>query len=330
MKKIILLILSVVITISCNAKNIVVYPKKIIPESFLIEGSTVYGVDKLYDANKKTSFAFGLQDGLQSITFYFDNNQEISSMSIINGFQEKDKFYYKNARVKDVTVYLYKDSSLKKTITLTLKDQKEMQHFNFEYSQPVNKIKVLFNLLTVYKGTDYHDLCISDICFYSQKESDLVASEKDSKKLLKYFTSINYDLVGQYINFFSRSLEYQFGRGNKISISNNELTCQYYSDDYSISIIGIKGNFSIEKDIMKFIPRKILRRTGSYEDYKEQWEDVNLYDTINFNIKQNKCFVLLVPDKQYDLIKGIISSVNEWKDETSSFIKENCIPIVIQ
>ena len=92
MRMIIVFLMFFINCCSLISNEITLYPNKITPESFLVEDDKTYGIDKIYDQNNKTTFSFGLaSDVSQKIIFYFDDNVELTSFSIVNGFQEKIK-----------------------------------------------------------------------------------------------------------------------------------------------------------------------------------------------------------------------------------------------
>lgn len=98
-----------------------------------------------------------------TITLYTLNLKNYYSFGIYNGYQ-KDDLYEKNARVKKMKVTIGKKSKV-----VELKDTKEKQFFNVDDLVAANpeKIQVVtFEILEVYPGSKYQDVCIDAIYPY--------------------------------------------------------------------------------------------------------------------------------------------------------------------
>ena len=75
----------------------------------------------------------------------------------MNGYQDRNhlEYYDKNSRVKCLKVT---NMLSKKSKTITVKDIKELQRFSIKELGAGNEYK--FEILDVYSGNKYNDLCI--------------------------------------------------------------------------------------------------------------------------------------------------------------------------
>jgi hypothetical protein len=329
-----ILLINLSMNIKLNSEEIILYPDKIIPESFLIEENNIYGVEKIYDQNPKTSFSFGLNgnDIFQNIIFYFKDGVYLSSVEIINGFQEKDGYYEYNSRIGNFTIYAKDKFGNNSTYYFNALDIKEKQ--KFEMQIPFNKIIYELDFLvtpSIYQGIKYNDICISEITFYgNDKSNNNLKNNNNNSKLKQYFKTIKYQYNEDYSLFFNKSLIYNFGRGGFIEINNNNITLKYLSAElFPNTNNGLMGKFIVKKNRLTLFPEKILISKGKGEDYRIDWESINI-NPINFIITQEKCFIKLIPEKNYDILKPVINYIKLWEGTFSNAPKGEYIPILIQ
>lgn len=319
--------------INLHSNEIKLYPSKIIAESFLIEGKNIYGVEKLYDQNLKTSFAFGLIGKTnQEIIFYFDDNIELTSFEIANGFQEKDNFYELNSRVNILTLYAEDKNGNLNTFNLNVADSRKGQKFKIGLlkNEKINKITLYIDLINSFKGKKYEDMCITEIAFYGNNTNDLKVNNNPNK-LKNYFNSIRYNINNDYTIFFNKSINYEFNRGGIVNLNNNELTFKYLQPIFiPESNNGIKGKVQLKNNELIFTPTDILISKGTGEDYTINWQPILRKNTMVFLLEQENCFIKLIPKKKYDALIPMLNYVEDWKKNYNNAPKGNYIPIVIQ
>ena len=102
-------------------------------------------------------------------------------LRIRNGYQKSKELWKANARVKDVTVRLLPSKTEKK---LKLEDKDGWQELTLE--QPKGEVKAIeLAVGSVYDGTKYTDLCISDVQVFATSETaDNPAFEKGKREKL--------------------------------------------------------------------------------------------------------------------------------------------------
>ena len=102
-------------------------------------------------------------------------------LRIRNGYQKSKDLYKANARAKAITVRLLPSKLEKK---LTLEDKDGWQEVTTE--QPAGELRAIqVNVASVYEGSKYADLCISDVQVFATSETkDNPAFEKSKRKAL--------------------------------------------------------------------------------------------------------------------------------------------------
>ena len=114
-----------------------------------------------------------------------DNTTKVR-LRIRNGYQKSKELWKANARVKDVTVRLLPGKTEKK---LKLEDKDGWQELTLE--QPKGELKAIeLAVGSVYDGTKYTDLCISDVQVLATSETaDNPAFEKSKREKLMQWRS---------------------------------------------------------------------------------------------------------------------------------------------
>jgi len=168
----------------------------VVATSFLKEkgkAGDFYAPWKANDHDKKTAWVEGVKgDGTGekiyigvTSTFKEEFKPLKINFKIINGFAQNDKFYSLNNRVKKARITIYegqftvliahqeRNGDLKKHIStiIELKDSSEPRKFSLNISKMLLNSDDSFKrsmfiaeleILEVYKGTKYHDTCISE------------------------------------------------------------------------------------------------------------------------------------------------------------------------
>ncbi len=129
--------------------------------STLVQGNYDYSVNNLIDQNKATTWSEGASDvGIgETVTFNFENKCTVKSINIVNGYCKSEDLYYKNARVKTLTV-LFGDSEEQISVE-DLYDQNQTIKFASEHVTN----QIVLRIDEVYPGNKYSDTCVSEINF---------------------------------------------------------------------------------------------------------------------------------------------------------------------
>jgi hypothetical protein len=177
--------------------------------SELKEKNVVYSVSNLIDGDTSTCWATRMNGGVdESILFFFTpdpnyNDGLQKGINIINGFARKKELYEANNRVKDVELKLYRmivdgvmnrvkyprnlsliDLNLIEQTNTILKDEylsENEVYFNtdlksdFMMNNKNGEALVFYALVltvkSVYKGSKFNDLCISEISFLTNVDA---------------------------------------------------------------------------------------------------------------------------------------------------------------
>ncbi len=136
-------------------------PSKISASSTLIEknkSSDFYDVSNLIDNSWKSWVEGKNNDGIgEKLTFEFDKAVPIEKICIRNGYGDL-RYYYKNNRIKTISVYINGN----KINDFTLIDKFNCQNLSIRKD---NVTKIEIEIKDVYPGTKYKDTCISEIYF---------------------------------------------------------------------------------------------------------------------------------------------------------------------
>lgn len=125
--------------------------------SYLTEGSITYEPEHLQQKNGlpwASGTGKGIGDVISVKEFEHENPTELI---IMNGYQDMNHpdYYNKNSRVKCIKIT---NVLTKKSKTITIKDIKPEQHFSLKDLGTGNEYE--FEIIDVYKGSKYDDLCI--------------------------------------------------------------------------------------------------------------------------------------------------------------------------
>ncbi len=156
---------------------------KVESSGFLKSGKDQYKPENLIDGDLKTWWTPNpKRDGVgSSMTFYFENEVEISSLEILNGshFPDYPKFgdiFKMNNRLKVATIEFPNG----KKLCFRLNDVDLMQAVNF----PAIKTKSLkLTVEGIFQGEKWSDLCVSEVKFFNgPKSNNGVESKPYSEK----------------------------------------------------------------------------------------------------------------------------------------------------
>lgn len=125
---------------------------------------SAYSVYNLFDARKEFTWCEGVTgDGLgEKLTFNLPTEQTVTGLRLWNGYQRSLKHFKANGRAKQVKVSDGTHSEL-----ITLKDSYGVQEVRFQ--TPFRTTPLTLEIVAVYKGEKYADLCISELSFLNGK-----------------------------------------------------------------------------------------------------------------------------------------------------------------
>lgn len=160
-----------------------------------------YSVKNLFDGNKASAWCtkFNKEDENMSVSdegflkIYFQKPVYIKSIKIWNGYQKTKELYNANHRVKDL--YIEKVLAGGRTYPLDnkvqLKDSMDAQEISMSegWTQSINLFRtkeLIFDILDIYSGSKYDDLCISEMQINISKDINYFPSItwQDLKKLI--------------------------------------------------------------------------------------------------------------------------------------------------
>jgi hypothetical protein len=127
------------------------------------QGNT-YGVGHLFDGNPSTAWVEGAAgQGIgEWITVEFDFVRLVRSVTIDNGYQKNNDIFYKNSRVRRMTLVF----STGERQSLSLQDQFGEQ--TFPLARPIRALWMQFIIEDVYPGNKYQDTAISKLSVSAQ------------------------------------------------------------------------------------------------------------------------------------------------------------------
>lgn len=194
-----------------------------------------YTIKNLFDKNLDTAWvtkyeeSFAYRDnGLFKLVF--KQPVYVKSLTITNGCQKSSKLFYANQRMKDLMIekVLVGGRSLPLQNTIKIDDRIGSQEISLidGWTDAVNFFmvkEIIFNVLDIYKGTKYQDLCISEMTINYAKGINYTPSllSNDLFKLIeKNKNKINetrWDWAGLYDNNYKlfNDLLYYAVIGNK-------------------------------------------------------------------------------------------------------------------
>jgi len=157
-----------------EAKKEVARTKKLMPVEAVAKTErvsskgTVFGVDLTLDDDAETCWQDGSKgDGTQEwLSYYFGKPYAISSISILNGRVISEEKYYANGRIKEVTIYFNKQGELVYQMQAVLEDvYNVVQTIGLVDYPYVEADEIIIVVDSIYQGTDYTDLCVTEVSF---------------------------------------------------------------------------------------------------------------------------------------------------------------------
>ncbi len=147
---------------------------KVITKKFLIKTSDYiikkkykYKIINLIDNNSKTSFVFINKQNMWIEIDFLNRKKYIKKVGIISGYTKNKNLFYKNNRIKLLSIKLNNSINEYK---IYLNDTTDIQFFDIQ--KRISKLK--FTIKDVFKGNKYNDTCISEIQIFENEEKDLL------------------------------------------------------------------------------------------------------------------------------------------------------------
>lgn len=124
-------------------------------------GTITYPPSNAFDNNKDTVWTPDPQDENPWIELTATSEQSVNGIEIVNGYSKNKKLYEANSRAKEVIVEC---NGTRYSYTLQDKGAGKAQRLSFPGGIKTEKIRITIN--SVYKGSEYDDLCIAEITPY--------------------------------------------------------------------------------------------------------------------------------------------------------------------
>ena len=126
-------------------------------------GTVTYPPSNAFDNNKSTVWTPDPDEENPWIELSATTGQTVKGIEIINGYSKSKKLYEANSRAKDVIVEC---NGVRYSYTLQDKGAGKAQRLAFP--EAVKSAKVRITISSVYEGSEYDDLCISEITPYNK------------------------------------------------------------------------------------------------------------------------------------------------------------------
>ena len=134
--------------------------------SYLVGQNTEYVPEFAYDWNRQTSWQDGNEydsgEG-EYITLNFENTTTVNMIQIFPGNAKRDDLYWRNERIKKAKVKF----SNGKSVTYEFDDMFDEPFQTIWLNKPVETDYITVEVVEVYAGEEYTDLCVSEIHAYS-------------------------------------------------------------------------------------------------------------------------------------------------------------------
>lgn len=150
-----------------NGKMQIVSPRVVtgsVKASSTLSPIDAYTTDFLFDSRRDFGWAEGSSNSGEGewLEFNFDKEQAVDRLMVWNGYQRSPEHYAANARVHNATV-ISGDQQQK----ISMNDSSSSQIVNFGKTITGKSFKLQID--TIYKGTKYKDMVISELSFGDKK-----------------------------------------------------------------------------------------------------------------------------------------------------------------
>ncbi|HYC85703.1 MAG TPA: hypothetical protein VEB86_10795 [Chryseosolibacter sp.] len=152
--------------------------------SSVLKPVEAYSPAQLFDSRREFVWAEG-SDGNgenETLTFKFDNDQEVTAIKIWNGYQRSAKHFESNARIRSF------DFGLKNGPKVTYDISDTMEPVALTLAESLRGKEFELKIREVYPGKTYKDLVVSEILFLNGSRPMILADdqrEEDVKEVMK-------------------------------------------------------------------------------------------------------------------------------------------------
>lgn len=206
--------------------------------SSTLEPAISYGIRNLFDSRKEFVWVEGAKGGgeNESLTFRFNNDQEITGLKIMNGFQRSDKHFSANGRVKSMVVSNDKNESREVALTSEQGEQ------TLQFDAPLNGKELTLTVKEIYSGAQYKDLVISELKFIN-KNGDFILEDNVTENIKQELLAKSKNTVLEKVLDKRISNDYQDMGGYKRSIIlRSDYTFVAYSEEWTDLSSGSETN----------------------------------------------------------------------------------------
>ncbi|MDD6350200.1 zinc ribbon domain-containing protein [Intestinibaculum porci] len=120
-----------------------------------------YSPSVLTDGDPTTAWNEGADgDGIgETVTFTLKQKSKVTSTSIYNGYDKSYSIYYRNNRVKSC-YFIFDDGKEFRTLNDYYNRQQKLTFYKVHKTK-----KITIKIVSVYRGSSYHDTCLSEVSF---------------------------------------------------------------------------------------------------------------------------------------------------------------------
>jgi len=129
------------------------------------QSSNTYQATNMLDGNYNTAWATHFTGEDITLAFLMNSNN-LYKMSISNGYAKTSELFEKNSRARDVKIYINGEFICNEELS----DLWIPYYITFdkEYNN-VTEVKIVIS--SIYKGSKYNDLCISEVSFFEKENN---------------------------------------------------------------------------------------------------------------------------------------------------------------
>jgi hypothetical protein len=243
--------------------------------SSVLKPASAYDPAQLFDSRKEFVWAEGAKGSGENerLTFTFNEPQTITALKIWNGYQRSEKHFEANARVKAIEIGP-KDGA--KTV-YELADSEEPQLLKL--TTPLNGTALEMKVVSIFPGTSYKDLVISELVFYNDDVPFKIIDPAAEERHRSFISETQGSLLRKYLDkqlynetsFYDERSETRsiILRSNKTFVLYEEKKFDGSEQDEDIQIVA-DGSW------------EVVEQNGSYAKIRVFGKLFNLSETIDY------------------------------------------------
>jgi hypothetical protein len=242
--------------------------------SSVLQPVNAYAANQLFDSRKELVWAEGSKGGGENekLTFAFNEDQNISSMKIWNGYQRSEKHFESNARVKSFEFGLKNGSKTKYYLDDTMEPQ------TVKLTGDLKGKGMEFTVLEVYPGTNYKDLVLSEIVFFNDVRPVIIKDDKTDDLVKSVLAATKGSVLSSYIDRrLHNTTQYADYTSDKSLILRSNKTFVIY--DYTESTDGSSAE---EKEVVADGNWEIVEQKDGYAKVRIFGKLFNLAETTDY------------------------------------------------